>query len=441
MLNTIKNQKDDCLQQYINFIESERTRENLNINTDTKLDVFFAMYAISLKAYSKANLFKRSAYQIYKMLHVFKSYKIYNSDYIRILTKKALRSLWYAADELNVFELNKRKKDFQTETVPLKYLLVDGEISRIQILAKELELKSNKTPEKLKEFYHELQITSPYSINYSVSARIYRLRLKATVNYETYKQFSNRFEPSSDERFKKYRKEYRKEYKKEYRKERKKECKKQLKERIREQAKERAKIKSILKFNYCDDIIRSIFFLNQEIKINTKLRHEILENLISESIFCLKETIRLSKTVGQTYLFNHSFIGSMHDKLFFWVRRYENYKIVYPTKQRKEIDKILERYLGQEWKEQLSAYYENQQTLTHFYKCLETHEEGRAYHSIIDRMCYITDDYNDRNDHFNIAEERHRILNGKIREKIKKAKDACYKDSSLYDIDNYFQIK
>jgi hypothetical protein len=65
------------------------------------------------------------------------------------------------------------------------------------------------------------------------------------------------------------------------------------------------------------------------------------------------------------------------------------------------------------------------------------HNEGRAYHNMIDTMCYIRDDYNDRSDHFNIAEERHLIANGEIEEKIAEIKD-IYKDSELHKVENYF---
>ena len=57
---------------------------------------------------------------------------------------------------------------------------------------------------------------------------------------------------------------------------------------------------------------------------------------------------------------------------------------------------------------------------------------------MIDSMCYIKDDYNDRSDHFNIAEERHYILNGDIDKKINELKNR-YENSKLYKVDNYFE--
>jgi hypothetical protein len=55
-------------------------------------------------------------------------------------------------------------------------------------------------------------------------------------------------------------------------------------------------------------------------------------------------------------------------------------------------------------------------------------------------MCYLKDDFNDRQDHFNIAEERHLIINGKIEKKINDIKN-IYIDSPLYNVEHYTRIE
>ncbi|MDR0232877.1 MAG: hypothetical protein LBI82_12270 [Dysgonamonadaceae bacterium] len=438
---------NDFFNKCVQYIQSKKencksfSSEIKQLNT--KKDIAFAMYSISLKAYTKANLYKRSAYQIYKMLHLFKSYENYEN--INMLGQEAIRSLWYAAEELFVFELNKRKKDFDKkthkETIPLQNLLVDSEISRIRILVKNLELKSNKASEKLK-IYYDLYITSPYGINYSISARIYQLRLKTMVNYETYKIFKNIAvrELISSDIYKAHKSDVKK-----------------------------YPIYFVLLFilrekevwEKAEKILGNYFDFDNH---KQKTMFLILEKLIAETIFCFNEIIRLTKTVGETYLFSHSFMGSIHDKLSYWIRGYETYKVLkndinigrineelielFVTNETEikslkdiilnsQIDKYLENYLGEEWEEELSGYYENQQALSHYYKCLEMHNEGRAYHNMIDSMCYIKDDYNDRSDHFNIAAERHYILNGKIYKTIDKL-EKHFKNSKLHEVDNYF---
>ena len=430
--NTPKDKHVGSINLYkcIKYIESGKNTLIINKNkTLKKMEIAIVMYTISLKAYSKANLYKRSAYQIYKILKLFKPYEIYNRYYTNKpdnkkmyytdeLGQKAIRSLLYATEDLNMFELMKRKKDFGQntidKTIPLQYLLVDCEINRTRILVKDLELKSNNTPEKLKEYY-ELPITSSYGINYSIPARIYQLQLKSVVNYEAYKMILGSHHDCKDIKIKDI------------------EIKKQ--------------IDIILNGNVDDKIVEEIFgekfgaitdnIDNKE--KNKKIKVEIFEQLIAETIYCFKEIILLSKTIGETYLFNHSFLGSMHEKLSFWIRVYETYKkdfIEEKIIKNSKIDNYLKHFLGEQWQE-LSGYYENQQALSHYYKCLETHNEGRAYHNMIDNMCFIKDDYNDRSDHFSIAEERHNILNGNVKEKIQKLK-INYEKSKLYEVDNYF---
>ena len=410
-------------EKYIQYVESEKDGLVVEKEGRTKMEIAFAMYAVSLKAYSKANLYKRSAYQIYKMLRLFNSYGHYNKNYIENLGQKAICFLWYTADELNIFELNKRKIDFDKKTIeeqmPLQYLLVDSQVSRIWTLVKELKLKmcKNQTPQNFSEMlrdYYKLHITSPYAINYSIPARIFQLRLKSTVNYEAYQKLLPNhlievYNKNFDENFK-------------------------IKlvnmgavfnEQENKFVKTSSEINIIMGTTYPDYIIKEIF--------GEEDKDKIFEGLIAESIFCLKEIIRLTKTIGETYMFNHSFMGSMHDKLSFWIRRYEAYK---KNAKNSSIDDYLEYFLGKEWKEGLSGFYENQQALSHYYKCLETHNEGKAYRNMTDNMCYIKDDYNDRSEHFNIAEERHYIFNRNIGDQIMKKKK-YYMDSDLYKVDNY----
>ena len=415
------------LKKCIDYVESEKKyRQNLLDAFDpkytfSKMETAFAMYTISLKAYVKSNLYKRAAYQIFKMLRLFKYYKIYDDIYIQRLSKTAIRYLWHANEALNMSEIKKRKKDFGkpkiTEHIPLQYILIDSEIHRILILVKDLELKKCKTPEELKKCY-DLYVTSPYGINYSILTRIYQLWLKATVNYETYRilVYNNVYDDKRTTLW--------------------------SKDENKNNGKELNEIKFILDEECCNKTIEEIFNVNKEKKI------EVLERLIAETIFCFKEIIRLSKTIGETYLFSHSFMGSMHKNLTFWIRLYEQYEEKYKKNEKEKdkkkneftsrIEEYLENYLGEEGKEQLSSSYEKQQALLHYYKCLETHHEGRAYYNMIDNMCYIKDDYNDRSDHFSIAEERHNILNGKIKEKISELKE-LYKNSKLYDVDNYYE--
>jgi len=416
----LKEQKDN-IETILDYISSESEEENRNgikeIFCDddnkrsylSKFDVAFAMYAISLQAYRKANLYKRSAYQIHKILYLFRAYKIYNpikwedglETCVKELSRKALYYLLYSADSVNVLELLKRKKDFDIDTIekkiPLKNLLVDTEITRIRILVKELELGANLTPKTIRDFY-KMQITSPYEVDYCAIARIMKLRMKAIVNFNAYKMLVGDCYNEHD-------------------------LDKEIKTFLRRK-----------KFNAeAEEIFIDYFDLDKK-----NINIDIFEKIIAEAIFCLKKITRLLKTMGDTHLFDHRFIGKIHSWTSFWVRRYEIYKEL-PLKEigKKEIDEKLKKLLGEGWQEELSGYYEDQQALSHYYKSLEMHNEGKTYHNTISKMCYLEDDFNDRCDHFNIAVERHNILNKKIEKKIEDLK-TLYSTSRLHDIENYF---
>jgi len=401
------NMSEVILEIYINYIDYESRdddREALLARIKkqgddfTKMEIAFAMYTISLESYRKANLYKRSAYQIYKMLKLFKHYKIYNDDYIEKLSKNAIHYLWYANEDLNVIELNKRKKDFGKEPVdkivPLQNLLVDSEITRIWITVKKLELKSVENPDELKKYY-DMRITSPYKLNYSIEERIYRLWLKCKINYKAFEMLLKNSGTGGELQ---------------------------------------SEIDFILKDKSCKKTAQEIFGESFDII-------QVFENIIAESIYCLTDIAQLTETMDETFVFTHSFLGSIHRRLSYWIRLYETYEIY--KKDNPDIDKVsridkyLKQYLDEEWREQLSGYRENQRALSHYSKCLEMHNEGRAYHNMIDTMLYLRDDYNDRSDHFNIAEERHLILNGEIDREINEIK-YLYNKSKLYKMDNYY---
>jgi hypothetical protein len=416
--NTITEKNtNDFLVNCIKFIESEKeNKKSFSLDVKqlkTKKDVAFAMYSISSVAYRNANLYKRSSYQIFKMLCLFKHYKIWETEKlekcITQLSEQAIHYLLHANEDLKLLELNKRKKDFDKESInkliPLQNILVDNEITRIRILVKELELKMNKEPENLKEYYN-MRITSPYKINYSIVGRVYQLRLKSIVNYEVYQNLLKKFGTT--------------------------ESKRTL----------QSEIEFILENPSCNETAKEIFgdyfnFDNEE-----KAKIQIFENLIAESIYCLIDIAQLSETVEETFVFSHCFLGTIHNHLSFWIRLYETYEIYKKEKPEikkySRIEKYLKQYLDEEWREQLSGYRENQRALSRYYKCLEMHNEGRAYHNMIDTMCYLKDDFNDRSDHFNIAEERHLIVNGIIEKKINDIK-IIYKESKLYKVENYFE--
>jgi len=405
------------LKRYINYVCSEsNSGNNTSFFTEhnySKIEIAFVMYTTSFQAFCIANHPNRASYQIYKMLRLFKQYQLYEETDIKDLSQKAISLLWHVADESNALELKKRELDFDKDNkndnyeVPLRYLLVDNEIAILAVLVKELELarvlnlESVERNYKLKELYN-MHVASPHGTIYSISARIFQLRLKADVNYEAYRSLIFKTISIDVEK---------------------------------EDALDK-EIDFIIEKKADGELLNKIFGEHD-------IGDNIFEMLIAESIYCLKAVVRQSKTLGETYLFNHSFLGKIHESLYFWGRRYEIYNKRYKEKygNTKQLDKLFKSYLGDGWKEQLSAHYELHQALLCYQKCVEVHREGKAYHTLIDSLYYVKDDYNDRSDHFSIAIERHKVLNGEIKERVEKLEKSVTfnKDSKYYNVNNYFE--
>jgi hypothetical protein len=196
----------------------------------------------------------------------------------------------------------------------------------------------------------------------------------------------------------------------------------------------------------------------------------VLEMLIADSIFCLDEILRLIKTTGDSYLFNHSFFAAIYDRLSVWTSRYEVLKIIkdyykgndiknMPEKlkaaitdfpkadYKKTIDKVfeniqignyLQKFLGDDFKEQLSSHYYREQALSHYYQTLDTHNGGRAYLNMLEQMYFIKGDYDDVSSHFNVALERFLVNNSDEFQKRIRDLASENRNSSLYNVNNYF---
>jgi hypothetical protein len=464
-----------------------------------KMKLSVIMFSLSMKYYKKAADNKRAAFQITRILHLFRYYMpvmAFGFDktekYIDTLSNEAIRSIYAAYEGTTILEINKRKKDFektQTEDIPLQTILVDSEIKRIIILVKSLKLKLTKrfnpdnTAETLKDYY-KLYLTSPYGINYSVSARIFRLSLKSTLNWETYvyifsdKKTGEKHPNHYKIIFAFLRENFHKEH---------------LKYNLQRIFNRDYKTINLFLRKIFDQYyeeqhkkkIDDIFGNYYRTKNGNKLYLDVFEKLIAETIFCFKEIIRLSKTVGATFLFNHSLMGDIYYCLSFWTSLLESYLVVkqltktpdeveefknkntdlkdaldviitpqinqqqqdiqekeffktlsYYLKD-SEIEEYMKKYLGTEWRENISGYYDRCNALIHYYQCKEAHEEGKAYFEMTDDMYYLNEDFSDRSNHFYIAMDRYFINSKKFTERLNYLKDINH-ISELHNVDNYF---
>lgn len=476
----------DFLKACSNFVvDSKHERLMLLLkekkNQITKFETILVMYSLSSYFYKESNLHKRSAFQLNKILIVFKNYmgltfgnkeKNILLDYVRgesffkEIVEKAIHSIYLAYDDVNLFEINKRKKDFGKKNIPLRDLLLDSKIDRLKIIYKEIELKYYERKSKtgippadfLKQFYNlnsfdNKFITSRYEINYSVSSRIFRLRFKAQLNWMV---LSNIVDVKSDDILHIY-----------------------INLALIVIRSKNLKCAG----NVCKGSLVYIDRVNTFRKIlndDNISELEVLERLVVDTIFCYKEMIRLSKTSGESYFFNHSFFGSTYYKLKDWTCFFEIYNTFLDVFDRKKTRNIVDieskelqlaindminncecenfiklqdmffditksskikeympEFLDENWTEKLSSYYDIQQALSHYYKTEETHSNGRAYYNIIEKLYYLKDDYNDRMIHFEVGLERSLISTGVISRKIEELKNSPRYSSTLHDPDRY----
>ncbi|GHU78999.1 hypothetical protein FACS1894145_2200 [Bacteroidia bacterium] len=479
-------EEEYTLSEFINDIFREKSNMQLS-----NIELALFLYSISMKYYRKANQNKHYAFQVEKILNCLKYCLRYNihSDKIKEflrwnkkdkkyenlenLTSKAIRSLYLAYDNLNTLEINKRKEDFDkfNETfdkrdIPLHYIQIDSEVSRIRTIFKELELelaKINNTEVYTVKKLYTNYITSPYHTNYSVSARVHRLRVKDHLNREAYdimKQdiFKYTCSDSIDCRLscsceKCEYSDYAV-------------CNNNL----------YCQIMEMLIRNKWEGTTTKKIFNEQIIGLDNKVNKffAVLEMLIADSIFCLDEILRLIKTAGDSYLFNHSFFAEVYNRLAVWTSRYEALKIIkdyyndnnidenilpekfkavithfpkvsykQPIKQvleKMQIDNYLQKFLGNDFKEQLSSHYYREQAVAHYYQTLDTHNGGRAYLNMLEQMYFIKGDYDDVSSHFNVALERFLVNNSDEFQKRMKELTAKGKNSTVYDVNNYFEL-
>ncbi|MBF0538529.1 MAG: hypothetical protein HQL03_09795 [Nitrospirae bacterium] len=173
----------------------------------------------------------------------------------------------------------------------------------------------------------------------------------------------------------------------------------------------------------------------------------VIEFLITDSIFCLREIIKIYKTYGFSYDANHSFIASAHLKLAIWCDYYMAYKAFEDDKDsnrkankeelKTDIETTLKKLIGTSEMITIDPNYQYEMARYNCLCVIETHSERKAYKNMIETMYYLNDDFNDSLYHFYAAVERFRINSGQIEEMITITRER-HKDDALYKPESYY---
>lgn len=170
----------------------------------------------------------------------------------------------------------------------------------------------------------------------------------------------------------------------------------------------------------------------------------ILRKALVESLFSLRESIKIIQLYSPGYIIGYTHLAVAHHRAGQWCSIYERYFRYknYPVnkKVRKEPNTVfnesLEKLIGQSSMHFLESRYQFEMASKNYELAIEMHSEGPAYKNKVSSLYILEDDYNDSLTHFNISLERYLINTEDIRSRINKLK-IIIKNSNMYNYENY----
>lgn len=128
----------------------------------------------------------------------------------------------------------------------------------------------------------------------------------------------------------------------------------------------------------------------------------LIARLVSDSIFNLMEIIKFTKIYGETYLLTNIFVADTHHKLMYWLQIEE-------VLESDTIKEMLKHLIGERYKSEILEISNWSNANRFYYKAEEMHSEGRTYKNMINRTCFLYDEYSDQRFHFITARERRKV--------------------------------
>lgn len=394
----------------LNAFLTKKNHNNLNeyvksnINDLHKIEEMLCFYYLAYSFYLRVANHYESSFQAIKILYFFENYfsthknerhKL-DKNLLKLIDKTIVRRAFLGIyrsyenthrPEIEVFR-DIFKGDIEETWLIYNNISVSSEFKEIIILFNRLRFLSEDC-----EFTYENLLISSYSTINNQYLRVNELRFKANLNYSFFQKLG---------------------------------------------------FAELLKENISPSEIK-FFFQADKILIKELFKKEIsaefaVKFLITDSIFCYHQMLRIHNLSGSSYMSNHSIAAFAYFQLAEWCFAYEQ------IKEFDELQKNEEQNIKEMMKSLIShtdettlldSAYNYEMAMQHFYSCLETHKESKAYRNIISNMFYLNDDFNDNLLHFYAAMERYIINSGTIRKKINDAKDILIKRTKLYDINRY----
>ncbi len=164
---------------------------------------------------------------------------------------------------------------------------------------------------------------------------------------------------------------------------------------------------------------------------------ELLEFLITDSIFCLSNIAEYISPVFRTTLLTNNFCGDIYKELLEWVKIKElyddflsskwditqGYRGTEAEKRRSNFIKKFNSKMDNKTRNLLHRTYLGEVALKYYRKSIEMHSGGEAYHDFIRGMIFVNDDLQNDLCQFHIAMERYEIRKERIQKKINNIKN------------------
>lgn len=369
-------------------------RENFDIN---QLSYIAFYYILSALFYKKATAYSMVSFQYMKLLTLIKyNYPVFNEpvikneqvlktsilDVARFFVNKSIRNCGDSFKDIYFENLSDIKKLFFYEkSVRLnsESVIYDEVFESVLIYEAICFLDIDKKDTKKIEEYYSVFDTMKFEITSNIYNRIKFLKFKSEVNCSW---LSSLLKLSSDKERSFYASEID-------------ELEKKLNKAIRDQDSRCVK-----------------FGEDEQTKKN-------IAKLVADSIFNLMEVVKFTKIYGETYLLTNIFVADTYHKVMRWIqiKKHLIYLIhldnINNVLEIDDFKNVLEDYLkhliGERYEFEMLelSYWTNASRF--YFKAEEMHTEGRTYINMINRTCFLNDEYSDQRFHFITARERRKI--------------------------------
>lgn len=187
--------------------------------------------------------------------------------------------------------------------------------------------------------------------------------------------------------------------------------------------------------SFCEVFVKGIENVSlNNINQDTKDR---ISFLIRDSIFNLTEILKIVPIYGETFLLTNLFVADTYGKLSHWLTILNTLKKHHFWTP--QDDQLLSMLVGERYVRELEAEKAVSNAMRFYFKAEESHREGRTYKDMLNRACFLNDDFSDLRLHFITAQERKQVLSCDFKSEIRKKSDSDvlkknYRD--MFGLDN-----